>query len=450
MRQLLLPLYLALALVIGGSSAAGYAANFLLQLIALAIISWSLWKPRGSLPSREAEIPLVFAALAFALVLVQLIPLPRELWGALPANADIARELSAIGARPTWMPLSLDPTATMVGALWMLPAAAVLFAILIARAYRDHWIALSIVLVSVASVLLGAIQIAGGPESLAYLYARTNPGIAVGFFANGNHQATLLLCSLPFIAALYVHHAERGSSKKAVMAGVLCGTAVALVLVGLAINGSLAGIGLAVPVVGASAMILGWRRMPSMRIMAPVLAALAILSAVVVLVGPFGNNLISADAENDSDSRLTVLTTAAPAVVAHAPFGTGLGTFVPIYKRLEDADTVDRFYMNNAHNDYLQVALEAGLPGLILVLLVLAWIAWRTATIWRASQRDPMERAATIALAAIALHSLVDYPLRTAAISCVFAACLALIARPGRVETRRRGGSEPRGVHLEA
>ena len=62
--------------------------------------------------------------------------------------------------------------------------------------------------------------------------------------------------------------------------------------------------------------------------------------------------------------------------------------------------------------------------------------------IWtKDKQPDHFARAAVIASAAIVAHSLVDYPLRTAALSTLFAVCVALMAQP-RPSARVRVGSE--------
>jgi hypothetical protein len=78
------------------------------------------------------------------------------------------------------------------------------------------------------------------------------------------------------------------------------------------------------------------------------------------------------------------------------------------------------------------------------------WWARRALVIWRADEPDHFARAATIASAAIIAHSIVDYPLRTAAISAVFAVCLALMAeaRPWVRQRDRRQSNEAR--HLSA
>jgi O-antigen ligase len=109
------------------------------------------------------------------------------------------------------------------------------------------------------------------------------------------------------------------------------------------------------------------------------------------------------------------------------PFGSGLGSFLRVYRLYESPDTVTTTYVIHAHNDYAELALELGLPGVILFLLFLAW--WTTAvwSVWRNGGGGPFARAASIASSAILVHSLVDFPLRTAAISACFAMCLALL-----------------------
>ena len=78
-----------------------------------------------------------------------------------------------------------------------------------------------------------------------------------------------------------------------------------------------------------------------------------------------------------------------------------------------------------------------GWPGMLVVALFLTW--WVTAVLimLRSPASDQFAVAGAIASAAILLHSLVDYPLRTAAISAVFAMSLALI-----IQSRRTARSD--------
>jgi hypothetical protein len=96
--------------------------------------------------------------------------------------------------------------------------------------------------------------------------------------------------------------------------------------------------------------------------------------------------------------------------------------------------------------------METGVPGMLLILLFLLWWASRVLAVWRADEPDHFARAATIASAVMLAHSLVEFPLRTAALSAAFAMCCALMAE-ARPRTRRRksGESKPAEArHLSA
>jgi O-antigen ligase len=251
----------------------------------------------------------------------------------------------------------------------------------------------------------------------AYLYRSTNVGLGTGFFSNANHMATLLVCSIPFAAALYLANRARSRSQQhsSALKVMLIGALVVL-LVGIAINGSLAGLGLTVPALGASLlMLLGRdRRIPAWA-MLPLLL-LSGLAIALVFTQPMGNDLTSTGADL-SISRRTFFANTLRAAGAFAPLGSGLGSFPEIYPLYENHEIVVSTFVNHAHSDLLELMLETGLPGMLLLVAFLLWWTLRAIAVWRSKEGDPYAQAATIASAAILGHSLVDYPLRTAAIS---------------------------------
>ena len=93
--------------------------------------------------------------------------------------------------------------------------------------------------------------------------------------------------------------------------------------------------------------------------------------------------------------------------------------------------------MNHAHNDYLELAVELGLPGIILMALFLVWWARAVRQMLRSPASDQYALAGAIASAVILLHSAVDYPLRSSAMMAVMAMCLALL-----IQSRRSARSE--------
>ncbi|HEX8841500.1 MAG TPA: O-antigen ligase family protein [Sphingomicrobium sp.] len=425
-RQAVGPAYLLLCLILGGS-AQGIFFNLLLQLIGLAIIAWAAAAPADQQMSRPASLLFLLVIGALLLVALQLVPLPASLWSRLGARGAIADGYRVLGIPVPSLPVSLAPYATLATIVTVIPAVAMLCAILRLQAYRRSWLALALLAGTFAGILLGALQVASGDPQTSpwYLYGFSNFGFAVGFFANANHMAVLLVIALPFLAALLA--SARGGSVQRYSAAVALAAGAALVIVvGIALNRSLAGYGLAVPAVAASLLILLPARSPA-RLWIAIGSAVLLIAAVVALaLSPIGERTLGTS--SSVQSREAINATTARAIVDFLPLGSGLGTFKPVYKLYEDHDGIVATVINHAHNDYAELALEMGIPGIILMLLFLGW--W-TVTVWRAwrfADAGPYARAASIASAALLAHSLVDFPLRTAALSTCFAMCLGLLA----------------------
>jgi O-antigen ligase len=453
LRLGLAPAYLLLCLLLGGASAAGYWANMTLQLLAVPILFWAAIARRSAPMSTPGRQLMALLGLTIALIALQLVPLPPSLWTALPGREAAVEGFRMLGEPLPWLPLSLAPDRTLASALWLLPSIAVLLAILRLGTFRSAWLAWAIAIVTIVSVGIGALQIVGGEGSPWYLYTITNWGVTTGFFANANHMATLLVATVPFLAALYVTARAQGRSVKRAsgMFVVLAGT-LTIVFVGLAANRSIAGLGLAVPVFAGSFLMILSRKRRLPRWSVAVVALLIAGSVAAAFSAPFGNNLTTQAARTTEESRYTSFTRTIDAAGDYMPVGSGIGTFGEIYPTRENPANITRFYMNHVHGDYIELALETGVPGLLLILLFLLWWGRRAVAVWRAEEPDYYARAATIASAAILAHSLVDYPLRTAAIGAIFAMCCALMAESrARVKKSARAADPAKQArHLSA
>jgi O-antigen ligase len=190
------------------------------------------------------------------------------------------------------------------------------------------------------------------------------------------------------------------------------------------------------------------RRVPRWAIL--LLVMVTLLGIALIFSRPLGNNLTAGDAQTNPVSRATSFSNTLEAAADYFPTGSGIGSFPTIYPMYEDPQTLTTTYVNHAHSDLIELALETGLPGLLLLALFLIWWARRALVIWRADEPDQFARAATIATGAILAHSLVDYPLRTAAISALFAACCALMTEPRPITTQRESEREGGARHLTA
>lgn len=446
--------YLALCLLLGGASAGGALANGLLQILAVPIILLHLWA-RGAPDLAKEGRWLIGIFLAFSAVAAwQLIPLPFDFWTGLPGREMTVRSLRLIGASPDSMPASLDPRRTFASLLWLLPPAATY--LVSTRLTRDERSAVARVLLAlaVATIVFGSVQLYGNGS---HLYEITTLGRSVGFFANANHVATLLLCSLPF-AALFIARADRsraGSGGRGEGRGVIYAAIAVFIGIGVAINGSLAGYALLLPTAVTSFLL--YRRSTGKPMGIKTWGALGLAAVLVAgfsIAGPMSSERFASkfDDSNPLGRKISVPTTL-EAAKDFLPVGSGLGTFRDVYRTYEPTEDITAYFVNHAHNDYAEIALELGIPGLLALLGFLLWWARQTWKAW--SQKYDgvaLARAGSIAIGVVALHSLVDYPVRTSAIAAVVAMCAAFMIQPpaARRERSRSPGRQSKVRHMDA
>ena len=96
------------------------------------------------------------------------------------------------------MPMSVSPQATWLSALSVIPALAIFLGVVLLGYHERRLLSLVILAMGFIGVFVGLLQVAQGPESPLRFFAITNPTEAVGFFANRNHFAAFLYCSILF------------------------------------------------------------------------------------------------------------------------------------------------------------------------------------------------------------------------------------------------------------
>ena len=422
----LLPVYLFLCLILGGSSRAAWG-SVALQLIAPWLIAYAALADRSVERTRGSRLLLWLLGGWLVLVLLQLVPLPPTVWTQLPGRETLAEGYRELGYALPWLPLSMAPYDLLRSLVTLLPPLAALLMVLGLR-QNEAGVAGAIVVAAMAGVTLGALQVGGGGpgQSPWYPYEITNVG-AVGFFANSNHMGSLLLVAFPFAVALVARRSGSGSRSNFATPSAALGAAGCLMIaIGVALNRSLAALGLFIPVVFASILLLR-QGSKHKSLIAPVAAVAVVICLAVVT----GSGLRAELAGSDTSSFVTradMWRNTLRLIAETFPFGTGLGSFPSVYALGEDPRAVGLTYINHAHNDFLEIVLETGLLGLLLLFASLAWWLLTSVGVWRSPSSSEFSRAATIASGALILHSIVDYPLRTAALSSVFAVCLGMMA----------------------
>jgi O-antigen ligase len=435
----LLSVFIFLAFLYGGASRAEVLSQLVVRLAAiLAIAVFAVQLDRTG--ARAIRPALLFLAAVAAIILVQLIPLPPETWAALPGRALYADALALAGLPPVWRPLSLTPDLTVDTLLSVLPPLALILGLgVIGR--RLYAQLIPIVLAAVAiSAVVGVIQVSSGSF---YLYEITNKDSLVGFFANRNHQALFFAIAFPLLACWAASPSGDRTHAQLRNWVALC-VGVALIPL-LLVTGSRGGLVLgAIGIVAALAItarfrrergmpIFGLSRRGALLLLIPIAAGIAAVGATVFLARDEAIQRVMEGPTNELRSRNLPLI--AQLVRDHLPLGTGYGSFDTVFRSHEARATLSEFYLNHAHNDWIEIVLEGGLVPIPLILFFLGWFALRAWRLWVGSRhRDsPMlGRAGTVIVAIILVGSALDYPLRTPFVAILFALGSVWMLGPGR------------------
>ena len=416
---------------IGGGASRDDAMSLLYLRPAAILLGAAMLLLPGPVELRAVRVPLfLFLALA-AVMALQLVPLPPDLWTALPGRASFAEAMNIAGAPQPWRPVSIAPDLTLNSlASMVVPLAALLgFATL----DREQRLALLPVLLAAAflSALLGMAQMAGGESSWLRPYRITNRDSAVGLFANRNHQAALLAIAFPMLAvwaATSIGPLKRRGMRLVVAAGL----GVFLVPT-ILVTGSRAGL-----VLGGLAAACAWllyvneapgagRRFGARRTtllgVAAILLMTLLFSYAAFQRAESLQRVLEADFQGEGRwQNLGLLTDLA---TAQLPLGSGFGTFDPLFRIHEPLDALSPFYLNHAHNDLLELAITGGAPGLLLLLAAMAWLTAGSVKAFRPRWPRGAEvahaRLGAVAIALLLVWSLVDYPLRTPFLATVLA-----------------------------
>ncbi|MFY8207584.1 MAG: O-antigen ligase family protein [Arenimonas sp.] len=407
---------LSLAMLLGGGQ--GHPGDMLAQLSALALLAVLFWQQPDlrRWPKASAWVLLLFVPL-----LVYLLPWPEALRAAGSARQQLLQSLQPVlGGLP--MPGSLNPSGTERAAFWLLPAAALYLTALQMPQLHKRRLAAVLVVWLFLGAILGLAQKFDGADSLLYFYSNTNRGMAVGLFANNNHYAIAMAAALPLVWASLVWRFNRRDTRHGHPLWFVLVSGMALVfIIGFMLSGSRAG------------LVLG---MLGCLLMLPAIIAadqhqgakhwlFAAMAAGLVISIQLGLYFIVLQFAPDPllDARWQIGAAGREVATAFAPAGSGPGSFFFAFQHI-DGLMFGPLTVNHAHNDYLELWLEsrwlAVLPGAALLLAFLG----QGVRIWFRSgdysvHAVLLARAAWVGLLLLIIHSAVDYPLRTTAISAM-------------------------------
>lgn len=442
--------FLGLCLLGGGGSRADIWS--LLYVRPAAIVTIALFFILGGAHDvlRYRTLFFLFVALA-ATIAIQLVPIPADWAFALPGREAYRDFAAAAGLTGAWRPLSLTPDLTWNSLLALLPAAATLLAVAAIRADQRQFLLPVFIGAACLSAALGIVQMGSRGGGPAYLYAITSYGLPTGFFSNRNHHALFLAAVLPMLRAWTLLPA---SSREQQRIRQWIAAAIGLFMVGMIlVTGSRAGVFLALlGVICALSLDFGRRRREERRYARALRYVLwATPFALVGLFIALGRGLaidrFASMAEHGGELRLDNLPLVWRMVEDFFPFGSGFGSFDPIFRGYETDQALGPFYFNHAHNDVLELVLTGGLPAALVALVFIAWFAFATLRIYRPSIKVTTEvvigRVGVAVIAMTLAHSFVDYPLRIPFLTCFMAiACIWLADASRSAAARAEAGSD--------
>jgi O-antigen ligase len=430
-------LVLAFAVAAGG---AVYPFDWAVCAAALVVLTVASELRRGRatpLPTRPLAIALVSL---FALVMLQVVPLPLALIGVLsPARAEIVRATAPIAGPARFAALSNVPNETLQ-ALSQL-GGFILTLVLVQRlaaAFRGRpWIAaLPLMFIALFEAVLGVIQT---PIPL------DGSALSRGTYANRDHYAGLLELALPLVVMLACYHLtgrrERSEDRSYLIGCSLLGAATTIMAAILLSFSRMGFVGALFGLAAAAVALLGSRVSRRGRWVWP--GAIAIVATLAFLLLPT-TLLLSRFAVAADDIRVPIWHDTVRLAGAYPLTGCGARAFQSSFyawQTIRETATI-----NFAHCDYLQALAELGIPGFLLVIAVAGFAVASSlkATGAAAGAAERFLAAGCFgSLAAILLHSLVDFNMYVPA-NAMAAASVVGIAQALAADARARGSLRAR------
>lgn len=364
----------------------------------------------------------------FALLMVaQLVPLPPAIWTALPAREPYSAAIA--GSAQVWRPLSLTPDLTLNSLVTLVFPLAGLIGFASIRPDQRIWLVGAVIAVAFVSAILGIAQVTSNPNSPIFLYRVTHEGGAVGFFSNRNHQAVLLALALPLLRVwtLMPSHDRNYRRTRGLIALGIGLLLIALIIV----TGSRAGLVLGVVgliftyLLSPRMASVSWRHFPrTARTGFFVLLPILVATGVFVLGRATAIQRLVAIENLENEPRVVFAPITFQMARDFWPVGTGFGAFDRIFRGYEPDATLDFAYFNHAHNDFVELVSDGGLPALLLLLLLIGWWLARLVRIMRTDDRSSpaalCARAGAAMMFMFFLSSVVEYPLRVPLMMVIF------------------------------
>jgi O-antigen ligase len=297
------------------------------------------------------------------------------------------------------------------------------------------------VILAIYGFVLAAFALLQGISSngkLYWFYPVSHGGWIYGPYVNHNHYAGLmeLLVPIPLVMSL----SRLAPEKERIAAGI----AAAVMVVTIFLSGSRGGmIAIFVEMVVFVIVLLRQRKSVGIAV-----AAGAFAIVLVSLLGWLGGKELTSRVSSISSETRTELSGGMRLSIDRDAFGMfrdkpvlgwGLGTFPVVYPQYRSFYT--NFFVNEAHNDYLQLLCEMGFLGvgtMVWFLIVLYRRAIPKIGNWMSDVSGAVTLACTLSISGILVHSVLDFNLQIPANAALFYVLCTTAAAPPLLQKSRK------------
>lgn len=386
---------------------------------------------------KEYSLPILLWLFYLALIALQTLPIPASLLSDLSPNSFALQQNSIDGV----FYLSVDHGQSQIALLKSVSyfCLFVVTLILIRDSSTLKTLLFTILVAATLQALYGILEVLLGLQH-SVIFGLPVKDVATGSFVYKNHFANYLMLGLSAGIGLMVsslQETETGNNRGFILAMVktllsnkaLIRISLAIMVIALVMSKSRMGnvaFFTSMTICGLIALVLIKNRNKSLTIL---IVSMFFIDMLIVS-SSFGLDKVQERLLQTSfsqESRDEVVMDALPIISDFPFFGTGGGSFYSVFPQYKQAE-IHSFY-DHAHNDYLQMAIEHGIPATLLLAILVLLSLYKALYAMRHRKTSIMKGAAfAVCMVNIGMliHMTVDFPLQAPANAGYFVVFLAL------------------------
>ena len=406
-------------------------------IFSLSLCCAYLRKDKAWMGLRAYRLPIGLWLAFIFFAVIQVLPLPASIVSAL-SPVSYATQLT-YGVEQ--FHLSLDIGQSYVNLLKGLSYFCLLIVVLVLvnTEKRLRLILLTILASGAIQALYGTLEVLSGSK-FSMMFGLPVTDIATGSFVYKNHFANFLLLCLSAGIGLMVAtlQSNQGGTPRDIMRSILSTLlgskaliriSLAIMVIALVMSRSRMGntaFFAAMTLIGILALLIIKNRSRGLSIL---IISMFVIDVFIVSTW-FGLDKVQERLETTNlsqEGRGDVVADAAPMLLDFPLFGSGGGSFYSTFPSYKVSD-IHLFY-DHAHNDYLQMTVEYGVPATLFLAVLVLWCFAKSVRAMRKRRPSILKGAAfacCMAILGMSLHMMVDFPLQAPANACYFIVFLAL------------------------